>query len=149
MLGERIERNLLRVAHAAARGKCLTPGRQISPRILDPQPQQQMGAQRCGTLTHALPDRLLVPNGRFREHVPNPRLRGEQNAFQDFLDHRSKPPGTVARSKAVLAISLIAATVNIKSGPWNRTSLRYWAIKLPLHSVAISPYFFLFLSMRR
>jgi hypothetical protein len=57
------------------------------------------------------PDRLVG------DHVPHIRLDIEENSLQDLLGDR------LARSRAILAISLTAASVNIKSAPWNRTSI--------------------------
>ena len=56
------------------------------------------------------------------------RLDIEQNPLQDLLDHRPRSPrAPVPRSKAIRAISLTAASVNIRSAPWNRTSfLNCW-----------------------
>ena len=47
-----------------------------------------------------------------RDHVPHPRLDLEQNPLQDLLDHRPKPLAPVPRSKATLAISFTALSVN-------------------------------------
>ena len=82
-----------------------------------------MPTQRCPRLRHALLHRLPTPDRLVRDHVPDPRLGIEQNPLQDLLNHRPRSPlAPVPRSKAILAISLIAASVNIKSAPWNRTS---------------------------
>ena len=53
-----------------------------------------MPTQRCPRLRHALLHRLPTPDRPVRDHVPDARLDLEQHPFQDFLNNRSKPPGS-------------------------------------------------------
>jgi len=53
-----------------------------------------MPTQRCLRLRHTLPDRLPIPDGLLRDHVPDARLDLEQNPLQDLLDDRPQSPGS-------------------------------------------------------
>ena len=66
---------------------------------------------------HPLSPDLSQVAPSFRHDVPYPRLNLEQNPFQNLLDDRRSPLAPVPRSNAILAISLIAASVNTRSAP--------------------------------
>ncbi len=81
--------------------------------------------QRCPLLRPAPLHRLPTPDRSVRDHVPHPSSTSNKTPYKTSSTTDLKPLAPVPRSRAILAISLIAASANSRSAPWNRTSLRY------------------------
>src|SRR5208282_21305 len=103
------------------------------------EPPQHVRTQGCPRLREALLERLAAPDGLLRDHVPGSGFRIEQHPSRTASTTELNVLAPVPRSRAIRAISLTAASVNVRSAPWNLLSFRYCAISDPDASSDTNP----------